>query len=93
MSPSKVPWRGSGKHLVSEDEKDKRIRELSLELYNEKQKCKRRITESLFAELGYIVLAKELRKQPIHATVPVTKKTRESQKKSWKWILSSTTSS
>ncbi|KAL4632367.1 hypothetical protein ACB092_04G045100 [Castanea dentata] len=42
MSPSKVPWRGSGKHLVSEDEKDKRIRELSLELYNEKQKCKRR---------------------------------------------------
>ncbi|KAK7272012.1 hypothetical protein RJT34_28342 [Clitoria ternatea] len=42
MSPSKVPWRGSGKHLVSEDEKDKRIRELSLELYNERQKCKRR---------------------------------------------------
>lgn len=42
MSPSKVPWRGSGKHLASEDEKDKRIRELSLELYNERQKCKRR---------------------------------------------------
>lgn len=42
MSPSKVPWRGSGKHLVSEDEKDKRIRELSLELYNERQKCKRK---------------------------------------------------
>ncbi|KAK6930566.1 FAR1 DNA binding domain, partial [Dillenia turbinata] len=42
MSPSKVPWRGSGKNLVSEDEKDKRIRELSLELYNERQKCKRR---------------------------------------------------
>ncbi|KAF5465352.1 hypothetical protein F2P56_015369 [Juglans regia] len=42
MSPSKVPCRGSGKHLVSEDEKDKRIRELSLELYNERQKCKRR---------------------------------------------------
>ncbi|KAL1298381.1 hypothetical protein HN51_042750 [Arachis hypogaea] len=42
MSPSKVPWRGSGKHLVSEDEKDKRIRELSLELYNERQKYKRR---------------------------------------------------
>ncbi|WJZ88111.1 hypothetical protein VitviT2T_007441 [Vitis vinifera] len=42
MSPSKVPWRGSGKHLVSEDEKDKRIRELSLELNNERQKCKRR---------------------------------------------------
>ncbi|KAI5582955.1 hypothetical protein POPTR_007G128800v4 [Populus trichocarpa] len=42
MSPSKVPWRGSGKQLISEDEKDKRIRELSLELYNERQKCKRR---------------------------------------------------
>ncbi|XP_057956990.1 protein FAR-RED ELONGATED HYPOCOTYL 3-like isoform X2 [Malania oleifera] len=42
MSPGKVPWRGSGKHLMSEDEKDKRIRELSLELYNERQKCKRR---------------------------------------------------
>ncbi|KAJ1424454.1 FAR1 DNA-binding domain [Sesbania bispinosa] len=42
MSPSKVPWRGSGKHLISEDEKDKRIRELSLELHNERQKCKRR---------------------------------------------------
>ncbi|XVF65573.1 hypothetical protein PTKIN_Ptkin09bG0259500 [Pterospermum kingtungense] len=42
MSPNKVPWRGYGKHLVSEDEKDKRIRELSLELYNERQKCKRR---------------------------------------------------
>ncbi|KAG8655458.1 protein FAR1-RELATED SEQUENCE 3 isoform X1 [Manihot esculenta] len=42
MSPNKVPWRGSGKHLISEDEKDKRIRELSLELYNERQKCKRR---------------------------------------------------
>jgi len=28
--------------LVSQDEKDKRIRELSLELYNERQKCKRR---------------------------------------------------
>ncbi|CAL0332463.1 unnamed protein product [Lupinus luteus] len=42
MSPSKVPWRGSGKNLVSEDEKDRRIRELSLELYNERQKYKRR---------------------------------------------------
>ncbi|XP_044500818.1 protein FAR1-RELATED SEQUENCE 5-like isoform X2 [Mangifera indica] len=42
MSPSKVPRRGSGKLLVSEDDKDKRIRELSLELYNERQKCKRR---------------------------------------------------
>ncbi|WRX22657.1 hypothetical protein QQP08_015144 [Theobroma cacao] len=42
MSPNKVPLRESGKHLVGEDEKDKRIRELSLELYNERQKCKRR---------------------------------------------------
>lgn len=42
MSPSKVPLRGSGKHLISEDEKDRRIRELTLELYNEKQRCKRR---------------------------------------------------
>ncbi|KAF8388586.1 hypothetical protein HHK36_027263 [Tetracentron sinense] len=42
MSPSKVPWRGSGKNLVSEDEKDKRIRELSLELYNERRRCERR---------------------------------------------------
>ncbi|GAV85660.1 LOW QUALITY PROTEIN: FAR1 domain-containing protein, partial [Cephalotus follicularis] len=42
MSPSEVPWRGSGKHVVTEDEKDKRICELSLELYNERQKCKRR---------------------------------------------------
>ncbi|XP_028757202.1 protein FAR1-RELATED SEQUENCE 5 isoform X2 [Neltuma alba] len=42
MSPRKVPWRGSAKHFISEDEKDKRIRELSLELYNERQKCKRR---------------------------------------------------
>ncbi|PSS35856.1 Protein FAR1-RELATED SEQUENCE like [Actinidia chinensis var. chinensis] len=42
MSPGKVPWRGSAKHLLSEDEKDKRIRELSIELCNERQKCKRR---------------------------------------------------
>lgn len=42
MSPSKVPLRGSGKNLISEDEKDRRIRELTLELYNEKQRCKRR---------------------------------------------------
>ncbi|KAA8543579.1 hypothetical protein F0562_021675 [Nyssa sinensis] len=42
MSPSKVPWRGSGKNLISEDEKDQRIRELTLELYNERQRCKRR---------------------------------------------------
>ncbi|GAU21935.1 hypothetical protein TSUD_110750 [Trifolium subterraneum] len=42
MSPSEVPWRRSGKHLISEDEKDRRIRALSLELYNERQKYKRR---------------------------------------------------
>ncbi|KAE9585960.1 putative transcription factor FAR family [Lupinus albus] len=42
MSPSKVPWRGFGKNLVSEDEKDRRIRELSHELYNERQKFRRR---------------------------------------------------
>jgi len=42
MSPSKVPWRGSGKNMISEDEKDQRIRELNLELYNERQRCKRR---------------------------------------------------
>ncbi|KAL5082622.1 hypothetical protein RYX36_011043 [Vicia faba] len=42
MSPSEVPRRRSEKHLVSEDEKDKRIRELSLQLYNERQKYKRR---------------------------------------------------
>ncbi|KAJ9697583.1 hypothetical protein PVL29_009420 [Vitis rotundifolia] len=41
MSPSKVPWRGSGKNFVSEDEKDRRIQELTLELNNERQKCKR----------------------------------------------------
>ncbi|KAK9282417.1 hypothetical protein L1049_005334 [Liquidambar formosana] len=41
MSPSKVPWRGSGKNLISEDEKDQRIQELTLELENERQKCKR----------------------------------------------------
>ncbi|KAJ0051993.1 hypothetical protein Pint_03095 [Pistacia integerrima] len=42
MSPSKVPWRGSTKSFVSEDEKDRRIRELTLELNNERQRCKRR---------------------------------------------------
>ncbi|XWS31180.1 hypothetical protein CRYUN_Cryun23aG0055300 [Craigia yunnanensis] len=42
MSPGKVPWRGPAKNLISEDEKDQRIRELTLELNNEKQKCKRR---------------------------------------------------
>ncbi|PON65945.1 FHY3/FAR1 family [Trema orientale] len=42
MSPSKVPWRGSGKNMITEDEKDRRIRELTLELSNERQRCKRR---------------------------------------------------
>ncbi|KAL8160663.1 hypothetical protein V2J09_002200 [Rumex salicifolius] len=42
MSPSKIPWRGFVKHTITEDEKDQRIRELTLELYNERQKCKRR---------------------------------------------------
>ncbi|XP_010268144.1 PREDICTED: protein FAR1-RELATED SEQUENCE 5-like [Nelumbo nucifera] len=42
MSPSKVPWRRSERILISEDEKDKKIRELSLELYNEKRRCQRR---------------------------------------------------
>ncbi|KAK3184679.1 hypothetical protein Dsin_031965 [Dipteronia sinensis] len=41
MSPSKVPWRGSTKNLVSEDEKDRRIRELTIELNNERQRSKR----------------------------------------------------
>ncbi|XP_028074394.1 protein FAR1-RELATED SEQUENCE 12-like [Camellia sinensis] len=57
MSPSKVPWRGSGKNLVSEDEKDQRIRELKLELYNEKQRCKRRCAgyqEQLHMVLKYV---------------------------------------
>ncbi|KAL5562226.1 hypothetical protein UlMin_031973 [Ulmus minor] len=42
MSPSKVPWRGSEKDLISEDDKDRRIRELTLELNSERQRCKRR---------------------------------------------------
>ncbi|KAL2486183.1 Far-red impaired responsive (FAR1) family protein [Abeliophyllum distichum] len=42
MSPNKIPLRGSGKNLISQDEKDKKIRELTLELYNERQRCKRR---------------------------------------------------
>lgn len=57
MSPSKVPWRGSGKNLISEDEKDQRIRELKLELYNEKQRCKRRCAayqEQLHTVLKYV---------------------------------------
>lgn len=41
LSPSKVPWRGSTKNIINEDEKDRRIRELTLELYNERQRCKR----------------------------------------------------
>uniref|UniRef100_A0A803PFR9 FAR1 domain-containing protein n=1 Tax=Cannabis sativa TaxID=3483 RepID=A0A803PFR9_CANSA len=42
MSPSKVPWRGSSKHMITEDEKDRRIGELTLELSKERQRCKRR---------------------------------------------------
>lgn len=41
MSPSKVPWRGSAKSLISEDEKDQRILELTQELNSEKQRCRR----------------------------------------------------
>ncbi|KAK1567803.1 hypothetical protein Q3G72_016789 [Acer saccharum] len=36
-----LPWRGSTKNLVSEDEKDQRIRELTIELNNERQRSKR----------------------------------------------------
>ncbi|KAJ4846185.1 hypothetical protein Tsubulata_034511, partial [Turnera subulata] len=57
MSPSKVPWRGSAKCLVSEDEKDRRIRELTIELNNERQRCKRRCAayqEQLRVVLSYI---------------------------------------
>ncbi|WCJ37258.1 Far-red impaired responsive (FAR1) family protein [Euphorbia peplus] len=57
MSPSEVPWRGSAKHLVSEDEKDKRIRELTIELNNERQRCKRKCAayeEQLQKLLAYI---------------------------------------
>ncbi|GAB4830362.1 hypothetical protein Ancab_040684 [Ancistrocladus abbreviatus] len=42
MPPREVPLRGSAKNTITEDEKDQRIRELTLELYNERQKCKRR---------------------------------------------------
>ncbi|KAF2292515.1 hypothetical protein GH714_025024 [Hevea brasiliensis] len=57
MSPSKVPWRGSAKNLIGEDEKDKRIRELTIELNNEKQRCKRQCAayqEQLRMVLAYI---------------------------------------
>ncbi|KAL3517895.1 hypothetical protein ACH5RR_020484 [Cinchona calisaya] len=57
MSPNKVPWRGSGKNLINQDEKDQRIRELTLELYNERQRCKRRCAayqEQLQTLLKYI---------------------------------------
>ncbi|KAL4596966.1 protein FAR1-RELATED SEQUENCE 8-like [Castanea sativa] len=57
LSPSKVPWRGSGKSMISEDEKDQRIRELTLELSNERQRCKRRCAayqEQLHMVLKYI---------------------------------------
>ncbi|XP_068318398.1 protein FAR-RED ELONGATED HYPOCOTYL 3-like [Pyrus communis] len=69
MSPSKVPWRGSGKHLASEDEKDKRIRELSLELYNERQKCKRRC--AAYEEQLNIIL-KDLEKHTEHMSKKVS---------------------
>ncbi|KAJ7980694.1 Protein FAR1-RELATED SEQUENCE like [Quillaja saponaria] len=69
MSPSKVPWRGSGKHLVSEDEKDKRIRELSLELYNERQKCKRRC--AAYEEQLYMIL-NDLEKHTEHISKKVS---------------------
>ncbi|KAL5543142.1 hypothetical protein UlMin_010852 [Ulmus minor] len=70
MSPSKVPWRGAGKHLVSEDEKDKRIRELSLELYNERQKCKRRCAAY---EEQLNALLKDLEKHTEHISSKVSK--------------------
>ncbi|XP_038712951.1 protein FAR1-RELATED SEQUENCE 12-like [Tripterygium wilfordii] len=57
LSPSKVPWRGSAKSLIGEDEKDQRIRELTLELNNERQKCKRRCAayqEQLHVLLNYV---------------------------------------
>ncbi|XP_027092392.1 protein FAR1-RELATED SEQUENCE 3-like [Coffea eugenioides] len=57
MSPNKVPWRGCGKNLINQDEKDQRIRELTLELYNERQRCKRRCAvyqEQLQTLLKYI---------------------------------------
>lgn len=42
ISPGEVPWRGSAKDLISEDGKDRRIRELTNELHSERQRCKRR---------------------------------------------------
>ncbi|KAF8402299.1 hypothetical protein HHK36_013251 [Tetracentron sinense] len=42
MCPGEVPWRGSAKKLATEDDKDKRIRELSLELFKEKRRYERR---------------------------------------------------
>ncbi|KDP45233.1 hypothetical protein JCGZ_15098 [Jatropha curcas] len=55
MSPSKVPWRGSAKNLVSEYEKDRRIRELTIELNSEKQRCKRQC--AAYQEQLHMVLA------------------------------------
>ncbi|CAK9171878.1 unnamed protein product [Ilex paraguariensis] len=69
MSPSKVPWRGSGKHLLSEDEKDKRIRELSLMLFNEKQKCKRQCATY---EEQLSILLKDLEKHTEHISTQVS---------------------
>ncbi|XVF29368.1 hypothetical protein REPUB_Repub15cG0115100 [Reevesia pubescens] len=77
MSPNKVPWRGSGNHFVSEDEKDKRIRELSLELYNERQKCKRRCA-AYEEQLNLILKDLENHTQHISKTVAdILQSTRE----------------
>lgn len=57
LAPNKVPWRGSGKNLISQDEKDQKIKELTLELYNERQRCKRRCAvyqEQLCMLLKYV---------------------------------------
>jgi hypothetical protein len=57
LSPNKVPWRACSKSLISQDEKDQRIRELTLELHNEKQRCKRRCTvykEQICSLLKYV---------------------------------------
>ncbi|KAF9611690.1 hypothetical protein IFM89_034873 [Coptis chinensis] len=42
LTSARIPWRCADKTLLSEDEKDKKIRELTIELYNEKRRCERR---------------------------------------------------
>ncbi|KAF6144283.1 hypothetical protein GIB67_024510 [Kingdonia uniflora] len=42
MSPGALQWRRSDKVLLTEDQKDKKIKELTLELHNEKRRCERR---------------------------------------------------